>query len=259
MLDLDRDDLLRRAHANFAETWRLYARGTGSGVIHEEDGVLCIITGIPIPYFNPTIVTRLPDNPASAVERIRDFYLASDQRPVINVTGSAAAVMEPLFRAAGFVFDEDEPVMILDPDDAREPRMPAGLTFDVVRDPEQLRAFNVAAAAGFEVPPGLLDPFDDPHQLELPDFTNYAGFLDGKLVATAALMATHRMAGVNTISTLPEYRGRGIGAAMTWRAIQDGFAAGCIAACLHASHLGYRVYERLGFRHVADYRVWRME
>jgi predicted acetyltransferase len=67
---------------------------------------------------------------------------------------------------------------------------------------------------------------------------------------------SHRIAGVHNVSTLPEFRGRGLGEAMTWHAALDGRAEGCIASALQASAMGFPIYERMGYRHVVSYETW---
>jgi predicted GNAT family acetyltransferase len=67
---------------------------------------------------------------------------------------------------------------------------------------------------------------------------------------------SHRIAGVYTVATLPEFRGRGLGEALTWRAALDGLVEDCVAASLQASRMGFPIYARMGFRHVVDYETW---
>jgi ribosomal protein S18 acetylase RimI-like enzyme len=58
------------------------------------------------------------------------------------------------------------------------------------------------------------------------------------------------------VATLPDFRRRGLGEAMTRRAIAQGAAAGCNVATLQASPLGLPIYERMGFRRVGYYRTY---
>lgn len=247
---------IARANLSFVESWRAWARGTAGGRIAERDGVVCIATGIVIPYFSTAVFTRMPDDPAGAIAFVRDFFLPHGLRPTVYAFGEVAEEIGPLLEADGFVFQEHETVMLLDPGELRAPPAVPGLAIEVVRDAAALQVFNRTAAVAFEMPAELLAPFDDPRQLEQPGLVNYLGLLDGQPVATSQLVVSHRAATVNTVGTLPELRGRGIGAALTWRAARDGLADGALLATLHASGMGFGVYQRLGFRHVADYHVW---
>ena len=40
---------------------------------------------------------------------------------------------------------------------------------------------------------------------------------------------------------------------MTMRNVDDGASSGCDVAILQASHMGYPIYERLGFETVVEY------
>jgi predicted GNAT family acetyltransferase len=92
--------------------------------------------------------------------------------------------------------------------------------------------------------------------LDVPDLTYYVGWMDNRPVAVATRFTSHRIAGIARVSTVPEYRRRGLGEALTARAVVDARAESCAAAFLLATQMGYRVYERFGFRHVIDYHVW---
>jgi predicted GNAT family acetyltransferase len=58
---------------------------------------------------------------------------------------------------------------------------------------------------------------------------------------------------VYNVSTIPPFRRRGYGAAMTARIAADGVAVGGDVAILQASEMGYPVYERMGYRTVVEY------
>ena len=57
-------------------------------------------------------------------------------------------------------------------------------------------------------------------------------------------------AGVFNIATVPAYRGRGYGRAVTSRIVADGVARGADLAYLQSSEDGYPLYESMGFRTV---------
>jgi GNAT superfamily N-acetyltransferase len=84
----------------------------------------------------------------------------------------------------------------------------------------------------------------------------YLGFLAGRRVATSALVPAGGLAGVYAVSTLPEARGRGIGAAMTAFPLLEARARGYRVGALQATAMGLSVYRRLGFREVCEYRCY---
>lgn len=61
-----------------------------------------------------------------------------------------------------------------------------------------------------------------------------------------------RCAGIYNIATVSEMRGRGYGTALTGHLLAQAKERGCDTAVLTSSKIGRSVYERLGFREVAE-------
>ncbi len=70
------------------------------------------------------------------------------------------------------------------------------------------------------------------------------------------LVVVHPVAGVYNIATLPAYRRRGLGEALTWHAVSRGAEAGCTIASLQTSEMGESIYTRMGFRRWASYPTY---
>jgi GNAT superfamily N-acetyltransferase len=60
------------------------------------------------------------------------------------------------------------------------------------------------------------------------------------------------------VSTVLNDRGQGIGRWITASAIDFFIARGCNEFVLHATPLGYSVYQKLGFEHCCDYGIFWM-
>jgi GNAT superfamily N-acetyltransferase len=84
----------------------------------------------------------------------------------------------------------------------------------------------------------------------------WIGRTEGKVVATSRIGIGSGAAGLYAISTIPAYRGRGFGRAMTLAALRAASSIGYRIAVLQASDLGYGVYRRLGFRELFQYDVY---
>jgi len=132
------------------------------------------------------------------------------------------------------------------------------LTVLPVRTPGILRDFQAVGAQCFHVPPGWFsEVFDSPEPARRPGFRTLVAYLDGEPVATAACVPSPGALGLYNIATIPAYRGRGIGEAVTRQAVAAGLAeTGPLPVVLQSSPLGKDLYQRLGFRTVARISVY---
>jgi len=64
------------------------------------------------------------------------------------------------------------------------------------------------------------------------------------------------VAGIYNVGTVPEARGKGIGAAITLAPLLEARSRGYKIAILHASELGYSVYRRLGFQDYCQMNIY---
>lgn len=248
--------LQARAVANVAEAFRRLTRHDPRGAIEEADGLTTIATSIPYPLFNAAFLERPVTDAEALAARVRRFYARACVPGLLLAEDAAAAERAaPLVHAAELAPGEPIPEMLLAPI-PDPPRAPDGLDIRVVDDPDTLRVYNDTLAAVFGMPRAWLAVLDDPATLRLHDFAFYLGLLDGVPVGTSMRFTGHRIAGIYNVATLPTYRRRGIGAALTWRAAIDGRDEGCLASALQASAEGFPVYARMGYCHVTDYQTW---
>jgi ribosomal protein S18 acetylase RimI-like enzyme len=165
----------------------------------------------------------------------------------------------------GFVEDGSAPIMALD---LSRPQPPVALADDLeVREPVDRAELEVVAA--FATGSVLDDPEDpaegDPFRwtfLRLasetpPRWRFFGGWLEGRLVACAALYTGGGVAGIYAVATDESLRGRGFGRTITQAAVEAGRRAGYRWSMLMASDLGLPVYRRLGFREVGRTRFLR--
>jgi ribosomal protein S18 acetylase RimI-like enzyme len=87
--------------------------------------------------------------------------------------------------------------------------------------------------------------------LDLP-VRNYLGYLNGRPVSTSTVFYGGGVAGIYCVSTLPEARGKGIGAAITLKPLQEARDMGYRVGVLQSSEMGFNVYKKLGFRHLCQ-------
>jgi GNAT superfamily N-acetyltransferase len=113
----------------------------------------------------------------------------------------------------------------------------------------------------FGVPPDQFGPVTRLEE-QRPDqdgrLVRFAGWLDGRIVGSAALLDHCGVAGIYAVTTVDGYRRRGIGAALTAAALRVGRERGRRVGTLQASSMGRPVYRRMGLQVVAEYRVFSL-
>ncbi|HEY2793820.1 MAG TPA: GNAT family N-acetyltransferase [Micromonosporaceae bacterium] len=148
----------------------------------------------------------------------------------------------------GFTMVDREPGMWADLDTPLPAPPPVqDLTIQPVRDDAALRDWT--EVWGHDAPAEVTARwFDVYRQLPRRDLTFLLGTIGGVPVATCYLFRISGVAAIHYVVTLPAYRRRGIGAAMTIAAMRAAQESGCHVAVLMASALGEPVYRRLGFQ-----------
>jgi GNAT superfamily N-acetyltransferase len=106
-------------------------------------------------------------------------------------------------------------------------------------------------ASGFGLPP-LIGSLFSPESLRSGTSLDspwgfYAVRRDGKTVATSLCGLIDGLAGIYCVATLPEERGKGLGAHATAEPLRLAAQAGYGVGILQSSEAGYPVYKRLGF------------
>lgn len=248
--------LLRRCHENWVETLRSLARRMPGGRIEEEPGVVYIASGIPNPAFNPVFITRPPQDAARTLERATEFMAhAGVHAWVLNAFPESAASVNRAAAQKGLPTPVQRPGMLLSPVPPVAPPLPPGLR---IRRATSRPLWETMVRIGYQgfggVPPDNTEeflPFVEGNQAR-----GYVGLVKGHPVATSVGFSHAGVGGVFFVATLPEFRGKGYGAALTWRAALEARREGCRASYLQASEMGYPLYLKMGYRHVVDYSMW---
>jgi hypothetical protein len=88
------------------------------------------------------------------------------------------------------------------------------------------------------------------------DFRVWLGRVDGRPVTTATAYLAEGFVGVYAVATTGDARGHGYGEAVTWAAT---LCRPDLPAILQASEAGRPIYERMGYRTIAEIVVWERE
>jgi predicted acetyltransferase len=81
---------------------------------------------------------------------------------------------------------------------------------------------------------------------------------EGKPVTSLMLYISSGVAGLHAVSTLPEYRNKGLVLTISRSALVDDFKMGYRVGVLQASNQGERVYRKLGFSKYCDILTYEL-
>lgn len=249
-------DLAARADANYYHSWGALARIMDGGAIVEDDGLLLTDLGLGVEHLNIAFVTRPLANPVEQVRRAMTFYAERGAAFVVRIREGLDTAAEAACEQLGMPYADTVPGMASAAMTA-EPS-PAELSIERVTTPEALVAFCLVVARGFGLPSELAERLLPPAILLEPDIDLFLGHAEGRSAATSTLIRSDGVAGVHHVATLPEFRKRGFGEAMTWHAVATGAGYGCDMAALQASEMGQPIYERMGFKLVSPYRTFHL-
>lgn len=252
---MDEAEVVWRADANYQHVYSLLGSGHDGGEVREKDGLLLVNTGYPAPEFNNAFVTRPLAQPAKLLREAIDYYDGARLPFVVRIREGLDLRAERACEELGLPYSDTVPGMALAP--IRDGASSA-VGLDVMQaatDGDFAEFFRIVCEV-FHFPVAAARTLFSPELLHRPDVAFFVGYVDGVAAATSTLVATHGAAGIFNVATMPEYRGRGIGEAMTWQCVRRGVEMGCSMATLQASMMGRPIYERMGFRLVSPYRTF---
>jgi ribosomal protein S18 acetylase RimI-like enzyme len=213
------------------------------------------VTGIALPTLNGVWVGSAQADPG-VVADLLDRVSATGMPYCVQARPDAAHLLTDLMAARGMAVAAEVPLMVIDePNSLRTLPATDGLAIRVLAPAEADQHARVVAA-GFEAP---VEPFLQlmtPEVLALPGLRCYLGELDGEPATTGLGVTIGPYVAIFNIATPPSHRRRGLAAALTARAVKDGFENGATWAWLQSSEAGYKLYERLGFRTVGRWPCW---
>lgn len=248
--------LVRAVEANFVDTWALL--GGAAGELHVEAEARWIVAG-DHPFLNAVIDTRTDPLPESrAMERIATRILERADSCVWWVLPSTAPTrLERRLDSLGFApWGLPWPGMAVELDDLRPAPAVPGLELIRVDSSEALDDYLIAFDGSLSPGPGFTTAFRRAATvIGFADDAPMAHFVvrdEGLPVACASFMEGGGAAGLYNVGTVESARRHGLGAWISSVALLHGRERGHALGVLQSSKLGYRVYERLGFREVCQ-------
>jgi GNAT superfamily N-acetyltransferase len=249
---------LARCHRNLAEAFWQYTKAVPGATRRSIGGGTAIRCDLSSAQANSWILAEPDGSIETAFREAVAFY--GPKRPWRVLTDGPRT--NEVARAAvgnGLRPLTSEPGMILDPIGTSPTRVP-GLSIHTVQSRAELDDFATVWCSSFRIPrfvfplvlPAVLTE-DPAHGAQSRLLVGYAG---ERPVACSSVVVTEAVAGVVSVGTTPDARGKGYGTALTWQAVEEGRHLGADVAFLGATAMGYSVYLKMGFRRVAEYPSW---
>ncbi len=216
----------------------------GPGLRPLDDGFL-LSTGLPDPFGN--LAFGIGDHEVAAVAK----ELAGGFPAMLFFPNGVSEAALQAALAEGFAGPNIMPGMVVDLNRLADPGLPEGYDFERLTPESDPAGWVAAAASGFQLLPEVAsilgpgtvgaDPSPDAH-------IQYFQVRHGdEVVGTSMLSLRDGVAGMYSVSTVADHRGKGIGAAVTAQPLLAARELGYKVGILQASAMGRPVYERLGF------------
>ena len=258
LTDLSPASLVRANRANLNE-WFRYFEHSPYMEFTKADGLSRWCCPFQYAWFNAVLCARDTTPADSAYIEDSLSYFKSKNTTEISLwleAGVNLASWEVLLTPRGFKLEEGPIGMSVDLNQLNEAaNLPSGSEIKIVDDEKGMQDCADAIVNGYGFPPDWRDitaNFVSGLGLGTP-YRSYVAYWDGKPVATAGVFFGKEVAGIYTVATVPEARGKGFGAAVTLAPLLDARKMGYRVGTLQASKMGFPVYKRMGFKE--DYRV----
>ncbi len=234
--------------------------------VYDGDDIKWDFTDIPFPAFNGVGRARLA--PQQVDSMIQSIIARAEARhvPVLWWTGpqTQPADLGMYLEAHGFTHEGRVPGMAVDLMTLNDSgAVTPGFSIQQISDLKDLRTWCQVCVTGFGMPDFVAGAYFDFFNcvgLKKETITAifYMGWLNGDPVATSMAILAAGVAGIYSVTTLPEARCRGIGARITLAPLCEARAMGYRVGILQASEMGVSVYRRLGFQEYCqlDQYVW---
>jgi GNAT superfamily N-acetyltransferase len=233
------------AASNLEQCFRFLLPGTTAVI---APGYLCLVTGEPHPFGNFGLVSDATDIECT---RLAAAPLAQCNAPALMGFhhDPTPEIVEHL-STCGFGDPEPMPVMAVDIDQLVPTGLPDGYEFRVAERADA-EAWTKAVVETFGLPKSIaemLSPHRAPRNNEVEQAHFFGVFHGDRVVATSGIYLNGNVAGIYSVGTVPEARGKGLGAHVSAESLRFAAKMGYKVGVLQSSTAGYSVYKRLGFQ-----------
>lgn len=154
---------------------------------------------------------------------------------------------------AGFIHAADLPAMAVEIASMATTSLPEGYEFGEISH-DNADEWVDCFEKGYGLPPRVAAVFSPIYGDG--SFRFFAATKEGRAHSVSMLYCSKGVAGIYCVATLPEARGKGLGAHMTAEPLRRAMADGYRVGVLQASEQGYPIYKKLGFDDVGSVQFY---
>ena len=251
--------IIERLHRTTVAAWGRYATRVGGRLV-EDRGMAFVVGTHPTPVIINTAFRTDPSVSATEVlDRSRAFYAGVGHQFTVVTSDQLDADVCAAATASGWLMALDLPAMVCRTRLPDRP-LPASVSLrraDPLRDIASFRQIQRDGFASDEEDRAAVESvFGASDALAAAETFAVVATVGGRDAAVGMADVIDGVAYVGFIATLPAFRRRGLGDAVTRAVTNGGFDLGADMAVLEASPMGRSVYERMGFEIVDTDRIW---
>ena len=177
-----------------------------------------------------------------AYQKVKDFYQKQSFFWLLSEAQEEQPLLDWGFTGPDLTFE-----MGLNLANYHYPKASADLEVREAASSEDYQKWIQVAAGWLNVDPLFVDEFFTPW-IKTGRFTPYLGSCDGKPAATSLVYCGHLGAEICCLGTLPTFRNRGLGTAVTHACLKRAKDNNVDQVVLYGSQMGKSMYEKIGFQ-----------
>ena len=229
-------------------------RKVAGAEVVEIDGLVLCFSNLPDPALNSIAVERAPHDPERAMALAEVEFERRAQPVGIDLQVGRHPELDRAVRSMGLTLIIERPGMTVALTDLAPTPIADGIEFRQVTDDVGARAVVSVGSEAFGDDPVIGSAFYGAGAFGVEGMRVFVAWDGGEPVGMSAGYEHLGAVGVMGVGVVPRARRRGLGAAITAHAARA--FDGADLAWLHPTPEARAVYERIGFRRVADYEVW---
>ncbi|MEW6738117.1 MAG: GNAT family N-acetyltransferase [Acidobacteriota bacterium] len=251
-------EIAYQADLNLAETIRHRMKTAPKAILHEQNGFILFSIGALARngHLNGALRLNSKIQPDIFLKAAEPFFQPMSPNYVIWVRAHADSDLEQYLNNLAYVAQRKPGSAGMFIQQAfRSCSLPDGITINRIEDQSRVADYMEVTQAAFSMSKEQsCSVFGSNESLTANNIAAFVAYQTDKPVAAAMTLLTDKTAGIYWVGTIPEVRGKGLGAVMTQMATNAGFELGATTVILQASVSGEPLYRRLGYQIFTHYR-----